>query len=132
EWGRSHPRHTDAFAPQIFDGPNTALYPRLHAQTAAMDSGRELHIQSLFNRFEEIHDQMMRHVVPAERQDILVILPITFHQRDVQPLFFEKSLLDRSEYRRFAGDADITDTDFIRLIDGGIRGLVTSVQQQST
>src|SRR5207249_4931389 len=70
--------------------------------------------------------------VTAERQHILVILPITFHQRDVQALFFEKSLFDRSEDGRFTGEADITDTDFIRLIDGGIRGLVTPAHQQST
>src|SRR5206468_629397 len=63
---RSHARHTDAFAFQIFDRANISFYARLHAQTATVNSTRETHVESLLQRLQEIHDQMMRNVESTE------------------------------------------------------------------
>src|SRR5688572_22773278 len=57
---------------------------------------------------------MMRHVVAAERQHVLVILPVALHELHLKTFFFEETLLDRGENRRLAGDADIADADFRR------------------
>ena len=80
KWRRPHARHANALASQIFHRPNVAVRSGLHAQTAAMDASGEFDIESLLDGFEEIHDQMMRHVVAAERQHVLVILPVTLNE----------------------------------------------------
>ena len=71
------------------DRSDFALRSRLHAQAAAMNAAGELHIQSLLDGLEEIHDQVMRDVVSAEREHILVVRPLAFHQLDVEALLLE-------------------------------------------
>ena len=78
-----------------------------------MDSAGEFHVEPLFDRLEEIHHEMMRDVEPAERQHVLVVGPLAFHQTNIESFFLEKAFLDRAENRRFAGDADVSDTDLV-------------------
>ena len=72
-----------------------------------MDSAGEFHIESLLDRLEKIHDEMMRDVESAQRQHILVVGPFAFHQLDIEPFLFKKPFFDRGEDRRFASQADI-------------------------
>src|ERR1043166_9151736 len=95
-----------------------------------MDATGELDVQSLLDGLEKIHDQMMRHVVSAERQHVLVILPITLHQGNVQTFFFEKALLDRGENRCFTREADVTDADFGRAAAGAFRFPAATANKQ--
>ena len=111
---RSHSRDANAFAAQIFDVVDVAFGGGLNAKAAAMDAAGEFHVQSLLDRLEEIHHEMMRDVVAAEREHVLVIRPFAFHEADVEPFFLEEAFFDGGEDRRFAGEADIADADFCR------------------
>ena len=95
-----------------------------------MNAAGELHIQSLFDGFEKVHDQMVRHVESAQGQHVLVIRPLAFDKRDVQALFLEKALFDGSENRRLAGQADIPHPDFRWAAAGVLRTLVAARQEQ--
>src|SRR3954449_6664218 len=55
------------------------LHARLHAQTSPMNSGKESYVQTLFDRLEKIHHQMMSDVIAAQRQCVLVSCPIALH-----------------------------------------------------
>src|ERR1041385_3789186 len=111
----SHARNTDAFATQIFYPVDIALGRRLHPKAAPMNPAREFYIHALFERFQKIHHQMVRDIIPSKRQHILVIGPVALHEADLEPFFFEKSLFDRCENRRFAGKTDIAHADLVRF-----------------
>ena len=96
------------------DRVDIALHRRLHAQAALVDAGGELHVEPLLDRLEEIHHEVMRDVVTAEREHVLVVRPLALHQFDLEPFLLEEALLDRAEDRRLAGDADVADADFVR------------------
>jgi len=85
----------------------------LNAQTAAVDSGQEPYIQTLFNRFEEQHDEVMSNVEAAQRQCVLVGCPVALHQFDLESLLLEETFFDRRVNRRLASDADITNADLV-------------------
>ena len=110
---RAHSGNTDAFATKIANGVDLSVDRRLHAQTAAMNSAGKFDIEALLDRLEKIHYQVVRYVEPAEREHVLVIRPFAFHQLNVEPFLFEKSVLNRAENRRFARDADVADADGI-------------------
>ena len=95
-----------------------------------MNAAGELHIQSLFDGFEKVHDQMMRHVESAQCQHVLVIRPLAFDERDVQAFFLEKALFDGSENRRLAGQADIPHANFGRAAAGVLRALFAARQEE--
>src|SRR2546421_5196707 len=96
-----------------------------------MDAPGELYVQALFHRLEEIHDEMMGHVEPSQRQHILVISPLALYQADIQTLLLEEALLDRAENRGFARQADVTHADLHRFAGGGLRFFIASAQDQS-
>ena len=126
----SHSGHADSLVPQILCRMNGAFRRGLDAQAAAMDAAGEFHVQSLFDRLEKIHDQVMRHVEPAQRQHILVIGPLAFDERDLQAFFLEETFLHRREYRRLAGQADVADTDFRLAAAGNLRASPAAGQEE--
>jgi hypothetical protein len=77
-----------------------------------MDPGGEIYVQALLNRLEEIHNQVMRYVKTAEREDILVFRPLAFDQFNIESLILEETILDCAEYRRFARDTDVSHPNF--------------------
>ncbi len=85
---------------------------RLDPKTASMDSSSKSYVQALFNRLEQIHNQMMGYVETAEREHILVFRPFAFDQFDIESFILEETILDCAENRRFACDPDVSDTDF--------------------
>ena len=107
------PGNANSLSAQILDRVDIAFRPGLHAQASAMDSAGELYVQSLFDRFKEIHDEVMSDIETAESEHILVVGPFTLHQADIEPLLFEKSFLDRAKDRRFASQTDVADPDLI-------------------
>ena len=84
-----------------------------------MNSGGEPDIESLLDRLQEIHHQVMGDVEPAEREHILVVRPLAFHHLDFETLLLEESFLDRAEDRRLAGQSDIADADLVGCAAGG-------------
>ena len=106
---RAHAGNADPFAAQVGDRVDVALHRRLHAQAALVNAGGEFHVEPLLDRLEEIHHEMVRDVVAAEREHVLVFAPLAFHELDLETFLLEKSLLDRGENRRLAGDADVAD-----------------------
>jgi hypothetical protein len=70
--GRPHSWHTDSLSFQVLNRVNIRFHARLNAQTSAVDSGQKSDIQSLFDRLQKVHHQMMSDVVAAKRQCILV------------------------------------------------------------
>ena len=85
-----------------------------------MYSGGELHIQPLLNRLEQVHDQMIGDVKPAQRKNVFVCRPVAFHQLDVESLLLEETILDRAEYRSFAGDTYISNPDLRQMVTGAV------------
>ena len=81
-----------------------------------MDAAGELHVQPLLDGLEEVHHEVMRDVVTAEREHVLVFRPLAFHERDVEPFLLEEALLDRGEDRRLAGEADVADADLVGVL----------------
>src|SRR5439155_10188326 len=94
KWRSSHSWDADALAAQILNGMDGAVCRGLDAQTAAVNSTGKLHIESLFDRFQEIHHQVLGDVVATQGKRILVIRPITFHQFDLQALFLEEAVFN--------------------------------------
>ena len=92
---------------------NIGFHAGLNAQTSAVDSGQEPYIQTLFNRFEEKHREVMSDVEAAKRQRVLVSCPVALHQFDLEPLFLEKTFFDRDENRRFTRQPDISHADLV-------------------
>jgi len=78
-----------------------------------MNSASEFYVKALFDRFQEIHHQMMGNVEAAESEDVFVICPFAFHQARIESFLFEKALLDRHKDWRFAGNADVTNSNLI-------------------
>ena len=72
----------------------------------------KLHVQTLLNRLEQIHNQVMRDVETAEREHVLVFRLLVFDQFNIQSLLLEETFFDRAENRCFASDTDVSDTDF--------------------
>ena len=68
----------------------------------------------------------MRHVIPAERQHVLVILPVTLHERDIEPFLFEEAFFNRGKDRRFARQADVANANFVRTLSRDIRSFVAA------
>ena len=97
---------------QIGDRVDIALHRRLHAQAALVDAGGESYVEPLLDRLEEIHHEMVRDVVTAEREHVLVFAPLAFHEFHLETFLLEKSHLDRGENRRLAGDPDVADAHF--------------------
>src|SRR4029077_9545186 len=93
EWRSPHSRHTDSFSFQVLNRVNVRFHARLNAQTSAVDSGQKSDIQTLLNRLQKVHHQMMRDVVATKRQCILVSRPVAPHQFGLESLFLEESLL---------------------------------------
>ena len=79
-----------------------------------MNSGGKFHIESLFDWFQKHHHEVMSNIEAAESENVLVVRPFTFHQRDIEPFLLEKSFLDRAEDWRFARDADVANADLVR------------------
>ena len=109
---RAHSGNTDPFAAQVGDRVDIALHRRLHAQAALVDAGGKFYVEPLLDRLEEIHHEMVRDVVTAEREHVLVFAPLAFHELDLETFLLEKSQLDRGENRRLAGDSDVADAHF--------------------
>src|SRR5271155_5212549 len=86
-----------------------------------MDPSRKFHIQPLFNRLEQIHNQVMRDVETAKRKHVLVFRPLAFDQFNIQSLLLEESVLDRTEDRGFAGNTDVSDPYFRSASSLGFR-----------
>src|SRR5262249_1888370 len=55
----AHPRNTNSLAAQILDRMNIAVRRCLDAKASSMNSAGELNVESLFNRLEKIHDQVL-------------------------------------------------------------------------
>ena len=112
--GRSaHSWHTNSFSFQLLNCVNIRVHARLNAQTSAVDSGEESYIQTLFDRFEEVHHQVMGDVVTAKRQCVFIGCPVTLHQFRLESLLFEKTFLISGVDRSFAGQTDVTDADLV-------------------
>src|SRR5579864_3929838 len=109
----SHSGDADTLAAEISDRIDLAVHRRLHPQTTAMNSSGEFYIEALFDRFKKIHHQVMRDIESPEREDIFIIRPFTFHQTDIESFLFEITVLDCAKDRRFAGNANISDADFV-------------------
>ena len=60
-----------------------------------MDSGQEPYIQTLFNRFEEKHHEVMSDVEAAKRQCVLISCPVALHQFGLESLLLEETFFDR-------------------------------------
>ena len=56
---------------------------------------------------------MVGDVVAAEREGVFVVRPIALHQLYLKVFLLEEALLVGNVNRRFAGQADITDADFV-------------------
>ena len=78
-----------------------------------MDSGQEPYIQTLFDRFQEVHHQVMSDVVAAKGQCVFVSCPIAFHQFRLESLLPEEAFLVSDINRSFAGQTDVTDANFV-------------------
>ena len=63
----------------------------------------------------------MGDIESAQRENVLIIGPLAFHQADLESLFFEKAFLNRGKNRRFASQPDIADADFVGA--KGARGI---------
>ena len=92
---------------------NVCFYPRLDAQTSAVNSGKESYVQTLFDRLQEVHHEVMSDIVVAKGQCVLISCPIAFHQFRLESLLLKKTLLVRGVYRGFASQTDVTDPDFV-------------------
>src|SRR6266487_3161267 len=110
---------------------NIRLLARLHSQTAAVDSGQESYVQPLLDWLQEIHHQMLRDVVAAQRQRVFIIRPGTFHQLRLESLLLEETLLVCGEDRGFAREADVADANVFGGNDGGGGFLTGAAQKQS-
>src|SRR5205814_7939974 len=110
---RAHSRHTNPLAFQILNRVNICLHACLDPQAPAVNAGEEPYIQALFDRFEEIHYQVMGNVVAAKRQCVFISGPIAFHQFRLESLLLEKALLVSHVDRSFAGQSDVADSDLI-------------------
>ena len=71
----AHPGNANPFPFQILDLMNRAVHAGLDSQTSRVHSSEKPHIQTLLDWFEEIHHQMVRDVVAAERKVIFVSGP---------------------------------------------------------
>jgi len=78
-----------------------------------MDSGQEPYIQTLFNRFEEKHHEVMSDVEAAQGQCVLISGPVALHQFDLESFLLKETLFDRRENRRFTRQTDITNADLV-------------------
>src|SRR5262249_27362368 len=107
-----------------------AVHAGLHSQASRMHSSKKSHIQSLFNRLEEIHHQMVSDVIASEREIIFIICPAAFHQLWLESFVFEKSLLVRGINRRLAGQTDKPDLDVFRIDHLGSGFLAAAAQKQ--
>jgi hypothetical protein len=85
----------------------------LNAQTSAVDSGQKSDIQTLLDRLQKVHHQMMSDVEAAKRQRVLVSRPIALHQFGLESLLLEETLLVSRVDRSLASQADVTDADFV-------------------
>src|SRR5712692_4596417 len=94
-----------------------------------MDSGKESYVQPLLDWLQEIHHQMLRDVVAAQRQRIFVIRPGTFHQLRLESLLLEETLLVCGENRSFAREANVADANVFGVNDGG-GFLIAAAQKQ--
>jgi hypothetical protein len=50
-----------------------------------VDAAGEPHVEPLLNRLEEIHHELLRDVVAAEGERVLVVLPVALDQLDIRP-----------------------------------------------
>src|SRR5947209_1412512 len=110
----AHSRNADSFSAKIGDRIDAAIFSGLDPQTTAMNSAGEFYIESLFDRLQKVHHEVMGDVESAQRQDVFVIGPLAFHQTGIEAFLFEKAVLDCAEDRRFAGKPNISDPDFVR------------------
>src|SRR5204863_2046747 len=110
---RAHSRYANSLAFQIPNRVNICFHACLDTQTPAVNAREEPYIQTLFDRFEEIHHQMMGDVVAAKRQCIFISGPIALHQFRLESLLLEKAPLVSGVNRSFAGQPDVADTDLI-------------------
>ena len=109
----AHSWHTDSLSFQVLNGVNVGFHTCLNAQAAAVDSGQKPDIQTLFDRFEEKHHEVMSDVEAAQSQCVLISCPVALHQFDLESLLLEKTFFDRRVNRRLASDADVTNADLI-------------------
>ena len=65
-----------------------------------MDPTGKLHIQSLLDRFQEVHHQVLGDVIPAECEGILVVLPGALDQLRLEPFISEEALITGNKQRQ--------------------------------
>jgi hypothetical protein len=95
--------------------------PGLDAQAARVHPGHDLRVEPLLDRLQEHHDQVVRDVEAAERERVLVGLPLAPDELDLDPLVLEVAVLVGGVDRRLAGETDRADADFLE--PGGLRRL---------
>src|SRR4030095_9063305 len=93
------------------------VHARLDSQASAVDSGQESHIEALFDRLKEIHDQMVGNVIAAERKVIFVSRPAAFHQFRLKALLLKKAQLVGGVDWSLAGQPDKADLHMLRVDD---------------
>src|SRR5580765_8746294 len=97
-----------------------------------MNAAGKFHIESLLDRLEEIHDEVVGDIKAAEGEDVFVVGPFAFHQVDIEPFLFKKALFDGGKDGRFAGEANVADADFSGTGGSGLwpRAFVAAREEQ--
>src|SRR5881227_2025433 len=107
----AHSWYANSFSFQVLDRVNSRFDARLNAQTSAMNSGEESYVQTLLDRFKEVHHQVVRNVIAAKRQSVFVSCPVAFHQFRFQSLLLEEALLVSGVNRLLTRQSDVADAD---------------------
>src|SRR4030095_8252718 len=89
-------------------------------------SSQKPHIKALFDRLEEIHHQMWRDVVAAERKVIFVSGPTAFHELGLEAFILEEPFLVGGVDGCFAGQPDKADLHMLRVDDFGCTRLLAA------
>jgi hypothetical protein len=122
EGRRAHARDSDALALEVLDRLDVRLDARLHAQATGVDAAGHSHVQALLDGLEEVHDQVVGDVEPAQREHVLVFGPLALHELGLEPLLLEEAVLHGRVDRCLAGDADVAHLDLgqalLRLLRG--------------
>jgi hypothetical protein len=92
---------------------NIGFHTGLNAQTSAVNSSEKSYIQTLFDRFEEKHHQMMSDVEAAKRQCVFISGPIALHQFWLESFLLEEAFLVSGINWGFARNTNVTDADFV-------------------
>src|ERR1043166_9267323 len=109
----AHSRNANSFAAKVRDVSYLSIQRSLDTQTASVNSAGEFYIETLLDRFEKIHHEMVGDVEAAEGEHVFVIRPLAFHHFDIEPFLLEKAIFDGTKDGRLTGKANVTDADFI-------------------